>query len=86
MGHRGSKYSVDSHVLFTCDGAGANPTGVSLKFNEFSTTASETQQAQKKNPRVAKRIWKHCGGGEKPGLVFVEDPTGGVWMKPRDIA
>lgn len=83
MGHRGSKCSVDSHVLFTCDGAGAKPTGVCLKFNEFS--ASETLQTQKKNRRVATRSWKRCGG-EKPGLVFVEDPTGGVWMKPRDIA
>lgn len=85
MGHRGSKCSVDSHVVFTYDGAGAKPTGVCLKFHEFSTTTTETHQTQKKNPKIAKRRGKHRDA-EKPGLVFVEDPIGGVWMKPRDIA
>lgn len=85
MGHRVSKCSVDSHVVLY-DGARAKPTGVRLKFNEFSTTAPEIQPTQKKNPRVATRMWKRSDADEKPGLVFVEDPTGGVWMKPRDIA
>lgn len=97
MGQRGSKSTATSQLLFICEGGIAKPIEMCEKQDELSPPATgatnedsppaagATRTTDPKSWQVGKRNGDR-GGPENQEFVFVEDPIGGVWMNPKDIA
>lgn len=88
MGLKGSKTSAEARaVLLGFDTAGKSNLLHKLKESLFNVRAIEYIEMEKRPDAKQKKRkfnWMHCGQ-EASGLVYVmDDPTGGVWMKPKD--
>ncbi|XP_036409574.1 ADP-ribosylation factor-like protein 14 [Megalops cyprinoides] len=90
MGLKGSKSSAEARAfLMGLDSAGKSNLFCKLRESLFTVRAVEYVEmadtghtARRKKQR--RSHWTHYGQGA-PGLVYVvDDPTGGVWMKPKE--
>ncbi|KAJ8378678.1 hypothetical protein AAFF_G00237270 [Aldrovandia affinis] len=94
MGLKGSKSSsTEAHAFrMGLDTAGKSNLFYKLKKALFSIRSVEYVEVegradarQHETRKKRKRHWTHCGGCDASGLVYVmDDPTGGVWMKPKE--
>lgn len=93
MGHQGSKSSIEARVIFQRVGAAdmiqktdacstpASVVRIQKKATSQSTCLHSSDWAPEKSTLHS---WTQSRG-DTGGLVYVmDDPTGGVWVKPRE--
>lgn len=91
MGLKGSKSSEEARaILLGFDAAGKSNLLSKLKESIFSVRAVEYIELEqrpdaKQNMRRKRRKfnWMHFGQDASALVYVMDDPTGGVWMKPN---
>lgn len=90
MGLKNSKSSAEAAVLLGFDAPGKSNLFCSLKESIYGVRAMEYVEMNRTPgtklivERKMRFNWMHCDQ-DTSGLVHVmDDPTGGVWMKPNE--